>query len=84
MLEAAFNPSTVPALMCRDMLSVSWDRTLYDCDFNQMLDLPVRSASRTIFDVDFVALKQRSITTGEHCFDGTAGSGSSCGGQLSQ
>ncbi|MFO0559108.1 MAG: arsenosugar biosynthesis radical SAM (seleno)protein ArsS [Polyangiales bacterium] len=83
-LETAFNPSTVAALMCRDMISVSWDGNLYDCDFNQMLELPVQSASRTIFDADFAPLKQRSIATGEHCFGCTAGGGSSCGGQLSE
>lgn len=83
-LELAFNPSTVPGLMCRDMVSVSWDGRLYDCDFNQMIELPVKSASRTIFDVDFGALNRRSIATGEHCFGCTAGGGSSCGGQLAE
>jgi hypothetical protein len=67
--------------MCRSTLSVGWDGTLYDCDFNQMLDLPVHpSAPRTVFDFDLSALDGREIVLGPHCFGCTAGSGSSCGG----
>jgi radical SAM/Cys-rich protein len=83
-LEAAFNPSTVTGLMCRDMVSVSWDGRLYDCDFNQMLEMPVACAGKTIFDIDFAALAQRRIATDDHCFGCTAGGGSSCGGQLAE
>ncbi len=80
-LEGAFNPATVPALMCRTLVSVSWDGFLYDCDFNQMLEMPlVRPA--TIRDFDLDALTERRIATGEHCFGCTAGAGSSCGGAL--
>lgn len=82
-----FNPSTVPELMCRSLLSVGWDGKLYDCDFNQMLDLPVGGASqaqaRTIWDLESLdALAGARIATGAHCYGCTAGAGSSCGGSL--
>jgi radical SAM/Cys-rich protein len=76
-LSAAFNPQTVEGLMCRRMLSVGWDGRLYDCDFNQMLDMPLSS---TIFDADPLQLAQRLVQTDAHCFGCTAGAGSSCGG----
>ncbi|MGH7534390.1 MAG: DUF3641 domain-containing protein, partial [Gemmatimonadales bacterium] len=83
-LAQAFNPAATAGVMCRTTLSVGWDGTLYDCDFNQMLDLPVNSgAPRTIFDFDLGALQARAIALGPHCFGCTAGAGSSCGGQLS-
>jgi len=66
-------------VMCRDTLSVGWDGLLYDCDFNQMLDLPVASGAH-IRDFGLEALAERIIVTGEHCYGCTAGSGSSCGG----
>src|SRR3989475_570070 len=69
--------------MCRNTLSVGWDGTLYDCDFNQMLELPVSAAvPRTIFDAERAALESRDIEIGPHCFGCTAGAGSSCGGAL--
>jgi len=80
-LENAFNPSAARGVMCRTMLSVGWDGTLYDCDFNQMLDLPVVvERSRHLRDFDPTALAQRDIVTGRHCFGCAAGGGSSCGG----
>ncbi len=80
-LVDAFNPSAAARVMCRTTLSVGWDGTLHDCDFNQMLDAPVeRTAPRTIFDFDRRALDHRTIVTGPHCFGCTAGAGSSCGG----
>jgi radical SAM/Cys-rich protein len=75
----AFNPATVEGLMCRNLISVDWLGNLYDCDFNQMLEMPVES-KQTIFDFDFKKLKNRAIVTGNHCYGCTAGSGSSCGG----
>jgi radical SAM/Cys-rich protein len=82
-LRAAFNPATVPALMCRDLVSVGWDGALYDCDFNQMLEMGVRApAPATIHGFDLDALTDRPIVTAEHCFGCTAGAGSSCGGQI--
>jgi radical SAM/Cys-rich protein len=82
-LVNAFNPAAAARVMCRNMLSVGWDGTLYDCDFNQMLDLPVHAlASRTIFEADRAALERRAIVVGPHCFGCTAGGGSSCGGAV--
>jgi hypothetical protein len=67
--------------MCRDTLSVGWDGSLFDCDFNQMLELSlVGPAPRTVFDFDFEPLSRREIAIGPHCFGCTAGAGSSCGG----
>jgi radical SAM/Cys-rich protein len=80
-LVTAFNPAAAAGVMCRNTLSVGWDGTLYDCDFNQMLELPVHPAApRTIFDFDLAALARREIVLGPHCFGCTAGAGSSCGG----
>jgi radical SAM/Cys-rich protein len=82
-LEAAFNPSTVPGLMCRSLVSVGYDGRLYDCDFNQMLELGLEEGQPpTIFDFDRDRLSGRPVRTGEHCFGCTAGAGSSCGGAL--
>jgi radical SAM/Cys-rich protein len=80
-LVTAFNPAAAAGVMCRNMLSVGWDGVLYDCDFNQMLELPVDPRGpRTIFDFDVDALGRRDIVLGPHCFGCTAGAGSSCGG----
>jgi radical SAM/Cys-rich protein len=80
-LVNAFNPVAAEGVMCRDTLSVSWDGGLYDCDFNQMLELPVApGAPRTVFDFDLERLTGREIALGPHCFGCTAGAGSSCGG----
>ena len=82
-LANAFNPAAAREVMCRTTLSVGWDGTLYDCDFNQMLELPVEaSVPRTIFDASLAALAGRAIQLGPHCFGCTAGSGSSCGGTI--
>jgi radical SAM/Cys-rich protein len=80
-LVNAFNPNTLEGLMCRNIISVDWLGNLYDCDFNQMLEMPVES-KQTIFDFDFVKLKSRTIATENHCYGCTAGSGSSCGGTV--
>ena len=82
-LANAFNPAAAAGVMCRYTLSVGWDGTLYDCDFNQMLDLPVASgATPHIRNFNFAQLQQRTIVTGNHCYGCTAGSGSSCGGAV--
>lgn len=80
-LVQAYNPSAAASVMCRHTLSVGWDGVLYDCDFNQMLDLPVSFGS-PLHIRDFVLdrLDKRRIVTGQHCYGCTAGSGSSCGG----
>ncbi len=87
MLVDAFNPQTVPNLMCRQLVSVSFDGQLYDCDFNQMLNIPLGSPSsgkeNSVFEiVSLDALKGQPIATAEHCFGCTAGAGSSCQGAL--
>jgi radical SAM/Cys-rich protein len=80
-LVQAYNPTAAAAVMCRYTLSVGWDGTIYDCDFNQMLDLPVAfGAPRHIRDFRPELLHHRRIVTGQHCYGCTAGAGSSCGG----
>ncbi|MCD9186002.1 MAG: arsenosugar biosynthesis radical SAM protein ArsS [Pyrinomonadaceae bacterium] len=82
-LVNAFNPATIAGLMCRNLISVDWQGNLFDCDFNQMLELGVEeNAPQTIFDFDLEKLKNRQIATADHCFGCTAGSGSSCGGTV--
>ena len=80
-LEGAFNPATIPGLMCRSLVSVAWDGQLHDCDFNQMLEMPLATPA-TIHTFDLEALTGRRIATADHCFGCTAGAGSSCGGSL--
>ncbi|MFO0601534.1 MAG: arsenosugar biosynthesis radical SAM (seleno)protein ArsS [Polyangiales bacterium] len=83
-LVGAFNPTAAAGVMCRNTISVGWDGALYDCDFNQMLDMPVSSAApRHVRDFDLAALTARAIETDRHCFGCTAGAGSSCGGATS-
>jgi radical SAM/Cys-rich protein len=83
LLIANFNPASIPGLMCRDTLSVGWDGSLYDCDFNQMLELRLAHAdARNIRDVVAQDLVGRAIVTGQHCFGCTAGAGSSCRGAI--
>jgi radical SAM/Cys-rich protein len=81
-LVNAFNPSTIDGLMCRNTISISWNGYLYDCDFNQMLDLKVDSACIHIRDFDLNKLAQRQIVLNQHCYGCTAGAGSSCGGEI--
>jgi hypothetical protein len=78
-----FNPATVPGLMCRDTVSVGFDGALHDCDFDQMLGLPLGGRPRSVHDVGSLdELAGEEIATGSHCFGCTAGAGSSCGGAL--
>lgn len=79
-LVGAFNPASTTALMCRNTLSIGWDGALYDCDFNQMLELPADVPRPHVRDLDLRALNGRRIRTARHCFGCTAGAGSSCGG----
>ncbi|MGE0392073.1 MAG: arsenosugar biosynthesis radical SAM (seleno)protein ArsS [Vicinamibacterales bacterium] len=86
LLVQHFNPATVAGLMCRSLVSVSWDGGLYDCDFNQMLDLPMAATPQgrpTIWDVsDLGGLRGARVATGGHCFGCTAGAGSGCSGAV--
>ncbi len=84
LLRNAFNPATVAGLMCLDQISVDWDGTMYDCDFNLSLGLAVNhGAPRTVEAFDRNLLAKRRIVTGVHCFGCTAGAGSSCAGSIS-
>ena len=79
-LVDAFNPSAVENVMCKNTLSVSWDGWLYDCDFNQMLDLKVGSEVQHISEFNEQKLQEREILISQHCYGCTAGAGSSCQG----
>lgn len=80
-LIAAFNPTAAVGVMCRSTISIGWDGYLYDCDFNQMLDMKVTSRGKHISEFDLGALEARDIIVAQHCYGCTAGAGSSCGGQ---
>jgi len=83
LLIAHFNPEAASEVMCRSLVSVGYDGRLHDCDFNQMLDLPLGGKARTIWEVtDLAELEGDHIATARHCFGCTAGAGSSCGGTL--
>lgn len=79
-LIAAFNPSAAMGVMCRNTISIGWDGYLYDCDFNQMLELRVESGAQHVRDWNSQQLLDRDIVINNHCFGCTAGAGSSCGG----
>ena len=79
-LVEAYNPSAVSNVMCTNTLSVSWDGNLYDCDFNQMLNLKVASKVKHISDYNEELLQDRKIIINQHCYGCTAGAGSSCQG----
>lgn len=85
LLENNFNPATLDEVMCRSLLSVGWEGSLYDCDFNQMLDLPLTDREGKplkIWDLQQGEADARPIVVGNHCYGCTAGAGSSCGGAL--
>jgi radical SAM/Cys-rich protein len=83
LLVQSFNPKALDAVMCKTTLSVAWDGTLYDCDFNQMLGLTTdHGAPNHISRFDMTTLAKRQIVVGNHCYGCTAGQGSSCGGAL--
>jgi radical SAM/Cys-rich protein len=81
-LVAAYNPSAAANVMCRNTISVRWDGTLYDCDFNQMLEIPVAHTAKNIMDYNHEGLQNRTIEVNQHCYGCTAGAGSSCGGAI--
>ncbi|MFC7445078.1 arsenosugar biosynthesis radical SAM (seleno)protein ArsS [Mesoflavibacter profundi] len=81
-LVDAFNPTAVANVMCTNTISVSWDGYLYDCDFNQMLDLKVASKAKHISDYNEEILQNRDIIISQHCYGCTAGAGSSCQGTV--
>jgi len=80
-LANAYNPIAAAGVMCRSMLSIGWDGYLYDCDFNQMLDLKLNNGvPNHISDFDLAKTENREIIINQHCYGCTAGAGSSCGG----
>lgn len=85
-LKDAFNPATVGGLMCRNTINVSWEGDVFDCDFNQMMNLPLAphrgGEPLKVWEIDPESFAEVPIRTGNHCFGCTAGSGSSCGGAL--
>ncbi|MEO6404723.1 MAG: arsenosugar biosynthesis radical SAM (seleno)protein ArsS [Ferruginibacter sp.] len=81
-LVNAYNPMAATNVMCRNTISIGWDGYLYDCDFNQMLELKVNCNSRHISEFNGEDLKKREIIIGQHCYGCTAGAGSSCGGAV--
>ena len=83
LLVENFNAGVTKNVMCGNMLSVGWDGKLFDCDFNQMLDIPLNNSPKTLWDISTLADIPRGIATDNHCYGCTAGAGSSCGGALS-
>jgi radical SAM/Cys-rich protein len=81
-LVNSFNPLAAENVMCRTMLSVSWDGFLYDCDFNQMLDLKIAGKGKHLSDFNLSECENRSVIVNQHCYGCTAGAGSSCGGTV--
>ena len=85
LLESNFNGATLDQVMCRNLISIGWDGSVYDCDFNQMLEMPILDAAGNRLHIASLVLDQvreRSIQAGDHCYACAAGSGSSCGGEL--
>ena len=85
LLETNFNAGTLNQVMCRNLISIGWEGSVYDCDFNQMLDLPMTDGKGEHLNIASLTLNQalnRPIIVGDHCYACTAGSGSSCGGAL--
>jgi radical SAM/Cys-rich protein len=83
LLVENFNPATVEPLMCRHLISVDWQGDVYDCDFNQMLGMPLAfSGRKKLWDIDSNNLENAPVAVASHCFGCTAGAGSSCGGTL--
>lgn len=85
LLANSFNPAAAKEIMCRSLVSVAWNGELFDCDFNQMLELPLGTGRRTIWDISSLnELNEGKITFANHCYACTAGAGSSCGGSLTK
>lgn len=83
LLVESFNPSTVEQLMCRHLINLDWEARVFDCDFNQMLNIPMSGGpQRHLWDLEIDKIDEKPIATNRHCFGCTAGAGSSCGGVL--
>ena len=83
LLANSFNPTAAMGIMCRSLISVAWNGEIFDCDFNQMVELPLGAGRKTVWDLNsFKELEDKQITFANHCYACTAGAGSSCGGAL--
>lgn len=83
LLANSFNPTAAKGIMCRSLVSVAWNGEIFDCDFNQMLELPLGAGRKTVWELNsFNELENKPITFANHCYACTAGAGSSCGGAL--
>lgn len=83
LLVENFNPCTVGGLMCKQLISVDWQGNVYDCDFNQMLEMPMGTQGmQKLWEIEAKSLEGKTIAVGSHCYGCTAGAGSSCGGAL--
>lgn len=84
LLVENFNPDTVAPLMCRHLISIDWQGYVYDCDFNQMMGIPLGAAigKKQLWDIDPSILDEAEVAVAPHCYGCTAGAGSSCGGAL--
>ena len=80
-LVNSYNASAAKNVMCRSTISIGWDGYIYDCDFNQMLDLKVNAKGKHLSEFDITSLENREIIVNQHCYGCTAGAGSSCGGE---
>ncbi len=84
LLESNYNVATLPGLMCRSLISVGYDGRVFDCDFNQMLDIPLGGATKHLSELNSFDREGAEIAVADHCFGCTAGAGSSCGGALAE
>ena len=85
LLERSYNAATLEHVMCRNLISIGWEGSVYDCDFNQMLEIPIRDRTGKPLNINSLALSHvvdRPVNVGDHCYACTAGSRSSCGGAL--
>ena len=85
LLKTSFQKDNLTSVMCRNLISVDWEGYIYDCDFNQMLDMPLKEKGKRLHvsTLDIEKLIDKTILVADHCFGCTAGKGSSCGGSLS-
>ena len=84
LLKEAYQSANLHTVMCRSLISIDWQGYVYDCDFNQMLELPLTEQGRKVHlnEISDGYLNQRNIMIADHCYGCTAGQGSSCGGAL--
>ena len=82
LLVDSFNPQAAKGMMCTELVSIGWDGKIYDCDFNQMLEIPINRLPRDIWQIEKLSKVDSDIAFASHCFGCAAGSGSSCGGAL--